>query len=231
MNSNHRARRLPTALAMAAAIVVATAAPAFAHVEVEAEPDTIGASNVVLTFQVPNEKPSAATTGITFRMPTDHPLVGVTAASQDGFTVSTTQRTLASPAAGPNGPVSQVVDTVTFSGGKITGHDEKAFVLHVDKLPDGVDTLTFKAIQNYSDGTSVAWIEVPADPTAEPDHPAPVLRLHVPAGVTPSPTAGAAPPAQASAETSRSWAVYVVGAGVVVAAGALVLRRRARRAT
>ncbi len=36
----------------------------------------------------------------------------------------------------------------------------------------------FKAIQTYSDGTTVSWIETPAPgSTAEPDHPAPTLSL------------------------------------------------------
>jgi hypothetical protein len=39
-----------------------------------------------------------------------------------------------------------------------------------------VDQIIFKALQTYSDGDIVRWIDEPA-PGVEPDHPAPVLKL------------------------------------------------------
>ncbi len=185
-----RLRRRDTRLLLvplaAAVMLVGGAVAAWAHVEVEAEPGTVGASDVTLTFHVPNEKAPATTTTIALVMPTDHPLPGVSAKPQNGFTPTTTTRHLATPVAGKDGPVSDVVDQVVFKGGALSGTEEKAFALHVDRLPAGVTTLTFKALQTYSDGTVVSWIEVAADGAAEPEHPAPVLTLTDPAASTSS---------------------------------------------
>jgi uncharacterized protein YcnI len=237
---HHRNRvRLATVPLAAAGLIVAGAVNAWAHVEVEAEPATAGASDVTLTFHVPNEQAPAVTTQVIFVMPADHPLVGVTAKPQNGFRPSTTTRHLAVAVPGTSGPVSDVVDQVTFSGGTITGKDEKPFVLHVDKLPAGVRTLTFKALQRYNNGATVSWIEVPADGAAEPEHPAPVLALAAPAS---SPTSSSSAPVSSSSAPTRSAASApttssadsgkvpaALGLGalaVTAAAVVLVLRRR-----
>ena len=38
-------------------------------------------------------------------------------------------------------------------------------------------SLEFKAIQTYSDGTSVSWIEDTVKGAPAPEHPAPILKL------------------------------------------------------
>ncbi len=51
------------------------------------------------------------------------------------------------------------------------------FVIIAGQLPD-TDSLTFKAIQTYSDGSTVSWTDVAAPGSkADLDHPAPVLDL------------------------------------------------------
>jgi periplasmic copper chaperone A len=51
------------------------------------------------------------------------------------------------------------------------------FTIIAGQLPDA-PSLTFKAIQTYSDGTVVSWTDVEAPgSTADLDHPAPVLTL------------------------------------------------------
>jgi hypothetical protein len=44
-------------------------------------------------------------------------------------------------------------------------------------LPKNVNQLEFKASQTYSDGEVVQWIEPTVKGGAEPEHPAPVLKL------------------------------------------------------
>ena len=44
-------------------------------------------------------------------------------------------------------------------------------------LPKNVNQLVFKASQTYSDGDVVQWIEPTVKGGAEPEHPAPVLKL------------------------------------------------------
>jgi uncharacterized protein YcnI len=234
--SHHRNRiRLLTVPLVAAGLVVGSALTAWAHVEVEADPAKVGATDVILTFHVPNEEAPAVTRAVTFVMPSDHPLIGVTAKPQNGFRPSTSTRHLSASVPGTHGPVSDVVSQVTFSGGTIRGKDERPFVLHVDKLPAGVRTLTFKALQRYSNGTTVAWIEVAANGGAEPEHPAPVLTLTEPA---PSPSASASASATVSAvaplksspagsgspATALGLGALAVGAAAIIV---VLLRRRA----
>jgi hypothetical protein len=104
---------------------------------------------------------------------------------------------------------------------------------------------TFKAIQTYSDGQQVAWIEEPAQGSAaQPEHPAPTLNLAAAAPAAASPSApsstAAAPsvtatPVASSTNGASKGAVttgIVLGIiGVVLGAAALfVSLRRARAA-
>ncbi|MGZ4722541.1 MAG: YcnI family protein [Oryzihumus sp.] len=222
MSILYAGKRITSALAAAAALVVLGSAPAWAHVEVEADHAQAGATDVILTFHVPNEEAPAATTRITILLPQDHPLIGVSATAQNGFRPTLTTRHLAPPLQASSGAVRDVATAVTFSEGRITGHDEKAFDLHVDQLPSDASTLTFKVLQQYSTGSSVAWVDVAADGNAEPEHPAPVLRLAAasPAS-TPSATAAPAAPASARPITVSAAPRHLAGAshaaGVVVA--------------
>lgn len=214
--THHRNRlRLVTVPLGVAGLVVAGALTAWAHVEVEAEPATVGGTDVTLTFHVPNEQAPAVTTEVTFVMPVDHPLVGVTARPQNGFKPRMTMRHSGVAVPGTHGPVFDVVSQVTFSGGTIKGEDEQPFVLHVDKMPAGVRTLTFKALQHYSNGSTVSWIEVAADGAAEPEHPAPVLTL-----VGPVPSAMSSAPSVPSVPSASSGSPGTVAAVRPAAPGA-----------
>ena len=44
-------------------------------------------------------------------------------------------------------------------------------------MPTGVDSLSFPAVQTYSSGEEVAWIDPPNPDGSEPDRPAPTLQL------------------------------------------------------
>jgi periplasmic copper chaperone A len=52
----------------------------------------------------------------------------------------------------------------------------REFDVSLGPLPK-TDRIVFKALQTYSDGDIVRWIDVPQDGQAEPEHPAPVLKL------------------------------------------------------
>lgn len=238
-------------VAFAAAALTLVGMPAWAHVEVESNRAYVGATDVTLTFHVPNELAPATTRSITFVFPTDHPLLGVTTGRQNGFTPKVSTAPLAKPVQGPNGPVSEVVRAVEFTGGRLSGTEEKEFTFHVDQLPSDTRKLTFKALQKYSNGETVSWIEVAADGAAEPEHPAPVLTLgpapaaSQPATASPTasvtlgastPTLGAsAPPTTAPASDTAATDSGVKGplaaaaiGGLVLAAGGWALWRRRR---
>jgi uncharacterized protein YcnI len=235
----------------AATALALVSIPAWAHVEVETDRAVAGAKDVTLTFHVPNEEAPATTRGITFVFPVDHPLLGVTTTAQNGFTPKVSMVPLANAVRGPKGPVREVVRSVLFTGGRLSGTEEKAFTLHVDQLPADARTLTFKVLQKYSTGQTVSWIEVAADGAAEPEHPAPVLALSpAPAAAAPHPestqvavTLGARPAttqtphaamtsggAVATGSGMTAPLAVAAGGGLAVAAGGWVLWRRRRGA-
>jgi uncharacterized protein YcnI len=144
----------------AAALVLAAAGGASAHVTVHSADAKPGGSGT-LVFKVPNEESNAKTTKIEIDLPTDTPLTGVTATAPSGWKadVSSTQ--------------------IIYSGGTISGDDDQEFPIKVSKLPD-TDKIVFKALQTYSNGDVVRWIEQAPEGAPEPAHPAPTLDLQNP---------------------------------------------------
>lgn len=218
------------------------AGPASAHVTVSASEATPGASDVVITFRVPTESDTASTTGLAVQLPTDTPIASVLVAPHPGWTDTVQTVNLKTPIHTDDGDISQAVSVINWkanspaAGIKPGQFDE--FVIIAGLLPK-VNSLTFKAIQTYSDGSQVAWIETPAPgSSAEPEHPAPVLSLAAAAGGAPT-TASAGPsvaatPAASTQGASKGAATtgIVLGAiGVVLGAAALTVALMRRRQT
>jgi uncharacterized protein len=170
-----------------AAVVVLFAAPAFAHVSVTPKQAAKG-STATLTFRVPNEKDDASTTKVEIVLPDDHPVTTLTAQPVTGWTEATSGTAsvtwTANPEAGipPNGA--------------------QTFVITVGPLPSDTDSFVFKALQTYSDGEVVRWIELTPPGGAEPDLPAPTLTLTGPVVTTTS--APAAPSTTAAQDATGS---------------------------
>lgn len=146
-----------------AGLLTGTAAPAWAHVHVHSDAAVApGATDVRMTFHVPNEKAPARTVGVRIEAPEG--VRGIRAEPVRGWT--------AEPSTG--GDAGRAVG---WSGGAISGENGVDFVLHIDRVPTGVPALTFVARQEYDDGEVVSWDQetVPGEP--EPEHPAPVLSL------------------------------------------------------
>jgi uncharacterized protein len=159
-------------------LFVVLASAASAHVTVSAAAATQGAYTV-LTFQVPTESEKASTVGVQVELP-DTPLAQVLDQPHPGWTFSSVTKRLTTPISTDDGVVTQVISQVEWKaspGAGIKPGQFDQFVLSVGPLPKA-DSMTFKVIQSYSDGSQVAWIEVPAPgSSAEPEHPAPVLKL------------------------------------------------------
>ncbi len=66
--------------------------------------------------------------------------------------------------------VTEVVDTVTWTGGEIAPGEFDTFSLSVGVLPEDVDELAFPAIQIYSgpEAEEVAWIEETVEGEEDP---------------------------------------------------------------
>jgi uncharacterized protein YcnI len=169
-------RRAGAVTALTAAGLLATAGVASAHVTVHPDSYAKGATDGVLTFRVPNEEDSASTTKVQVYLPTDHPVLGVLVSPQDGWTAKVTNTKLKTPVKTDDGTITDAVSEITWTGGKIAPGQYEDFNVAFGQLPDDTDQLTFKALQTYSDGKVVRWIEE-AQGREEPENPAPVLKL------------------------------------------------------
>jgi len=205
---------------------VVLAGTASAHVTVSADAVSAG-HDVKAVFRVPNERDDASTVRLEVSFPTDHPMGQVSVAAVPGWTATVRKRTLAVPVhAHDGGEITEVVESVVWQGGAIKPGGFLEFPVTIGPLPQDADQLVFKALQSYSDGQVVRWIEQPSTSGPQPQYPAPVLSLAAGHGAATS--TGVDPLARAAGL-----------AGVITAFGALavcvlvlvpVRRRRATRA-
>ncbi|MEU9910686.1 YcnI family protein [Streptomyces sp. NPDC051001] len=226
-------RRAGAVIALAAVGVLTAAGAASAHVTVHPESYARGATDGTLTFRVPDEEDSASTTKIQIFLPTDHPLLGVLVAPRDGWTAKVTDTRLRTPVTTDDGTVTDAVSEITWTGGKIGAGQYEDFDVAFGQLPDDTGRLAFKALQTYSDGKTVRWIEEAAQGDEEPENPAPVVKLTAKkggGGTAATPAKAQEAVARSSDSTARGLGVagLIVGVlGLAAAAFALVRTRSA----
>jgi uncharacterized protein YcnI len=174
--------RFRTGLRVALAIAVGVlstavgAGTASAHVTVNPKEAPRG-GYAKLAFRVPNEKDDASTTKLEIVIPTDRaPIASVSTRPVPGWTVAVEKTVLATPLTVHDSAVTEVVSKLTWTAdgeaGQVKPNTFQEFEVSAGPLPE-VDRIVFKALQTYSDGDVVRWI----DEGAEADHPAPVLQL------------------------------------------------------
>ncbi|TVL92317.1 YcnI family protein [Streptomyces sp. SAJ15] len=177
---NAMLRRLSVVGGAAAGTVALLAAPAFAHVSVQPGQAEKGGFSTV-NLKVPNERDNASTVKLEVTVPTDHPIASVMPQPVPGWDVEVTRTKLDKPIEMHGKKISEAVSKVTWTGGTIEPGMFQQFPLSVGQLPEDADRIVFKALQTYDNKEVVRWIEVPEEGKAEPDHPAPVLKLVEPA--------------------------------------------------
>ncbi|MFF3904810.1 YcnI family protein [Streptomyces sp. NPDC001848] len=233
-------RRATTVAALAAAGVLTAAGAAFAHVTVHPQSYAKGATDGVLTFRVPNEEDTAATTKVQVFLPTDHPILGVLVTPQDGWTAQVTTTKLKNPVKTDDGTITDAVSQITWTGGRIRHGQYQDFNVAFGQLPENTDQLTFKTLQTYSDGNVVRWIEEAQKGQGEPENPAPVLQLTAkgtaegggstaaPAGTDEKASTSTTKAAATSDSTARGLGIagLVVGVLGLAAAGFAIARGR-----
>ncbi|MFI6930785.1 YcnI family protein [Streptomyces sp. NPDC050287] len=218
-------RRAGLVTALAAVGVMTAAGVASAHVTVHPETYAKGATDGVLSFRVPDEDDSASTTEVRLFLPTDHPLLGVLVSPRDGWTAKVTNTKLKTPVKTDDGTITDAVSEITWTGGRISPGQYEDFDVAFGQLPDDTDALTFKALQTYSDKKVVRWIETAGRGDAEPENPAPVVKLTAKSANSAdsaNSTASTATSASASASVSDSTARGLGIAGLVVGVLGLV---------
>jgi uncharacterized protein YcnI len=227
-------RRFAVLFAGATGVLLLANPAALAHVTVTSTDATPGGF-AVLTFQIPTESAKASTTKVTVALPTAHPIAVVSVQPHPGWSFSVHHTRLAKPVQSDDGPIREVVDQIAWRADSpasaIKPGEFDQFTISAGPLPH-VASLTFRTLQGYSDGSVVRWVEVAAPgSSAEPEHPAPVLRLA--AGGGPSVTAGGSTSSSPAGEDDGGveFATILGVIAILLAGAALVtaLRRRSAR--
>ncbi|MGI5175903.1 YcnI family protein [Dactylosporangium sp. CA-152071] len=179
--------------ALAAVAVAAFTFPGVASAHVTVNPNTAAQGGYTkVTFRVPNEKDDASTTKVEIAIPTDTPIASVSLKPLQGWTAVTENSKLATPIKTDDGEITEAISKISWTasaGAEIKPHTFQEFDVSLGPLPTA-DQIVFKALQTYSNGEIVRWIDEPAA-GAEAEHPAPVLKL-TKAGAAASPAAGTA---------------------------------------
>src|SRR5690349_17098929 len=165
-------KRSALVAAVVGGLTLALAAPAAAHVTVNPNTATPGGYTKV-TFRVPNEKDSADTTKLEVTLPADKPIASVSTKPVPGWTMQADRTKLATPIKREGGDITEAITKLTWTAAPdaaIRPGQFQEFDVSVGPLPQ-TDQLVFKALQTYSDGDIVRWIDEPAADGAEVDHP------------------------------------------------------------
>jgi periplasmic copper chaperone A len=153
---------------------VLLASPASAHVTVNPK-EAVQGGYAKVAFRVPNEKDTANTVKLEVRLPADKPVGSVSLRPAAGWTAQTQKsKPIKVHGADLNEAITTIIWTADANSAIKPGQFQE-FEVSLGPLPE-TDTMVFKALQTYSDGDVVRWIDEPAA-GAEPEHPAPVLTL------------------------------------------------------
>ena len=112
--------------------------------------------------------------------------------------------TLPKPITTDDGTFTSTTSEIDWSGSTIPVGQFGEFNVLAQGIPTGTSQLVFKAIQTYSDGTVVSWIEVPNKAVPDPEHPAPIITLTSGGGAASSTATTAAVTATATATATSS---------------------------
>jgi uncharacterized protein YcnI len=207
--------------ALGLAGLLAAAAPAAAHVSVQPGQAEQGGYAAV-EFRVPNERDDAGTTKVEINLPEDKPLTSVRTRALPGWTSAVEKKQLPQPITSHGKQITEFVAKVTWTanpGTKINPGSYEDFSVSMGTLPTDTDQLVFKALQTYESGEVVRWIDVPAPGAAEPEHPAPVLKLVPKGGASPSAVPAPAPSAGVPAATAGQIGLSGATVNTKVSAG------------
>ena len=223
-------KRFKWIAALAAIMSLTVVSAASAHVTLQ--PDSAAAGDyVVLDVRVPNEEDNAGTTKVDLQLPP-----GFAFASYQrvpGWSVDVKTEKLAEPVQTDDGPltegVTEMIWTADNAASAIAPGQFQDFPISV-QIPDKPgESLTFKALQTYSNGEVVRWIGAP-----DSEHPAPQVAVTASTGDehgSMSHDEAAAEPSadgDGGSDSSNGLAIaaLIVGALGLVAGGAAFARTR-----
>jgi uncharacterized protein YcnI len=215
----HMLKRSALVAAVVGGLTLALAAPAAAHVTVNPNTATPGGYTKV-TFRVPNEMDTAETNKLEVNLPADAPVASVSVKPVPGWTAVAVKSKLATPIKAHDAEITEAVSKITWTaaaGSAIKPGQFQEFDVSLGPLPKS-GQMVFKALQTYSDGTVVRWIDEPTTDGTEPEHPAPVLKLVA------APAPAAAPAAASTTSDTKSSGSNALGiAGLIAGLLALIV--------
>ena len=240
-NDSLRRRTLArVGIGIGATVAAILALPGVAQAHVTVQPGTAeGGGFSVVAFRVPNERDDASTTQVRVTLPNDKPIGSVQTTPVPGWKITTATRQLDKPIEMFGEQLDTVVSEVTWtatSGGIRPGQFQD-FDLSLGQLPESGE-LVFNALQTYSSGEKVNWNEVSADPSVEPEHPAPTLTITPAAAENGSGSTGqesqgqdgqVTPAAQSDPGTDLTLPIVLSGTAVGLSLVAVVLAWRRGR--
>jgi uncharacterized protein YcnI len=179
-NSSLRRRTLTrVGVGIGAAVVAILVLPGVAQAHVTVQPGSVeGGDFSVVSFRVPNERDNASTTQLRVTLPKDQPIGSVQTTPVPGWKITTKNRQLDKPIEMFGEQLNTVVSEITWTAtaGGIRPGQFQDFNVSLGQLPES-GQLVFNALQTYSSGEKVNWNQVSADPSVEPEHPAPILTI------------------------------------------------------
>ena len=212
---------------------------ACAQAHVSFHPNVLPAgANATLDIRVPNEMDNANTNKLVVQVPPGFTDIGTEPIP--GWTAQEQTRKLATPVQTDDGPVTEEVSQITWTGrgsGNIPPGGFQNFPIST-QIPDQAGhVLTFKVLQYYDNGQVVRWIG-----SQSSDTPAPWIDVTAPNGAIqdvagaeagppaidqlPSSSSGSSSSSSDSASKGLGIAALVVGALGLVAGGAALIRTR-----
>jgi uncharacterized protein YcnI len=156
-------------LASAVAALLVLAPAASAHVTLQPE-EVVAGDFTRLDVRVPNERDSASTTKVDVQFPPG--FLSVSTEPVPGWQSKITMRKLDKPVEQFGEQVTEEVGQISFTGGEIAPGQFQDFGLSVGVPDKPGSTITFKAVQTYSNGEVVRWIGPP-----DSEEPAPQVKL------------------------------------------------------
>jgi uncharacterized protein YcnI len=229
------ATRLGIVLVALVGLLVAGLGVASAHVSVSSPDATQGGFGKIV-FRVPNESDTASTVKLRIQLPTDTPFASVSTEPIPGWSTTLTRTALNPPQKDDDGnEISEAVSVVEFAadpGNPGIGPGQfQEFSLSVGPFPDA-KTLSFAAVQSYSDGTETAWIDPTVQGQPEPDHPAPTLTVGASSSSSPSSGGSSASPADSGSSSSTGTVALILSiVALLLGVAGVVLGLRAGRRT
>lgn len=165
---------LKSTLALALASLVA--GPAFAHVTLEGREAAVG-TGYKAVFRVPHGCKGQATTSVRIQIPEG--VVNAKPMPKAGWTLDKVKGKYATTYKPYGHEVSEGVKEIEWKGGNLPDDEYEEFTVstYLDASLKAGTTLYFPVVQTCVDGSATRWIEIPVEGKAEPESPAPGVKL------------------------------------------------------